>query len=376
MSLKSIKVISMEIKGRHTTAIVYTDNIETTAISQIEELCNQEFTEGSKIRIMPDAHAGKGCVIGTTMTINDKVVPNLVGVDIGCGVYVVKLGNDPVDPVKLDRAVNNLIPAGHEIRRKKHEYTDMLNLDDLRCKKSVNLDRAALSIGTLGGGNHFIELNKDDDGCFYMVVHSGSRNIGKQVAEYYQNLAYRQVSGKVRKDLAWLEGENLSDYLNDMAIMQKYASLNRKAIAHDILKAMGLWQTDTESFETIHNYIDIDKRILRKGAVSAEKDVILLIPINMRDGSLICRGKGNDEWNRSAPHGAGRLMSRNEAKRSFTLSEYKKSMAGIYTTSVNQSTLDECPMAYKSMQEIIDKIQDTVEVIGVIKPVYNFKAAE
>lgn len=371
----------MEIKGKYATAIVYTDNIEGTALHQIEELCDQEFAKDSKIRIMPDAHAGIGCVIGTTMTIKDKVVPNLVGVDIGCGVYVAKLGNKPVDLNKLDRVINNRIPAGFEIRRKKHEYANMIHLEDLRCKDSVNLNRAVLSIGTLGGGNHFIELNRDDDGCLYLVVHSGSRNAGKQVAVHYQNLAYKQVSknkagNQVRKDLSWLEGKSLSDYLHDMAIMQKYASLNRKAIAHDILKAMGLRDQNMDSFETIHNYIDINKMILRKGAVSAEEDEILLIPINMRDGSLICRGKGNEEWNRSAPHGAGRLMSRNEAKRIFSLSEYKKSMEGIYTTSVSKSTLDEIPMAYKPMHEIIDKIQDTVEILSIIKPVYNFKAAE
>lgn len=397
--------MNMELKGKYATAIVYAWNVEQGAMSQIIEMCNQEFAEGSKIRIMPDVHAGAGCVIGTTMTIKEKVVPNLVGVDIGCGMYVVKIGNQPIDLEKLDCVVNSIIPAGFEVRHDRHEYANMINLEELRCRNSINMERAILSIGTLGGGNHFIELNKDDEGCFYLVVHSGSRNAGKQVAEHYQNLAYQEANGKrdsiqemiktlknqgrereiqselanlkiqqVRKDLAWLEGESLSDYLHDMAIMQRYASLNRKAIAHDILKSAGLWQRNMESFETVHNYIDVNKMILRKGAVSAEKDEILLIPINMRDGSLLCKGKGNDNWNRSAPHGAGRLMSRSEAKSSISMSEFEKSMVGIYTTSVKQSTLDECPMAYKPMEEIINNTKDTIEILSIIKPVYNYKS--
>lgn len=396
-------VILMEIIGAYNTAKVYTKNLESTAREQIEELCNQEFVKDSVIRIMPDTHAGAGCTIGTTMTISDKIVPNLVGVDIGCGMETVKLKEKNIELQKLDKIIYEYIPSGFDIRKKEHKYNDYIDYDDLVCKKKVNINRAKLSIGTLGGGNHFIEVNRDQNKDMYLVVHSGSRNLGKQVAEYYQGLAYKELINKERetlvreckaegredeiecgiqnmnaikisKHLSYLQGKNYEDYLNDMKIVQQYAVYNRKAIVDEIVTRMGL--KIKEQFTTIHNYIDLDTMILRKGAISAQEEEKVLIPINMRDGSLICIGKGNKDWNYSAPHGAGRLMSRKEAKESITMTEFKKSMEGIYTTSVNKSTLDECAFAYKPMDEIIENIQDTVEIVDIIRPIYNFKAGE
>lgn len=361
----------IEVQGKHNIAVVYTKNVEDDTIEQIRTLCDQEFTQNSKIRIMPDVHIGVGCTIGTTMTIKDKVVPNLVGVDIGCGVEVVKLKNTRIELEKLDKLIYTKIPSGFNIRKTEHHYTDQINLDDLRCKKKVNLNRAKLSIGTLGGGNHFIEANKDSKGKIYLVVHSGSRNIGNEVARFYQNEAIKNVAEDIPKTLAYLEGSLFDDYIHDMKIIQEYATVNRKAIIHEIVKGMGL-KVD-EGFTTIHNYINTEDMILRKGAVSSKKDEIFLVPINMRDGSLICKGKGNPDWNYSAPHGAGRLMSRSQAKESLTLSEFKKTMHGIYTTSVNKNTLDECPHAYKPMEEIVANTEGTLEVLEHIVPIYNFK---
>ena len=364
----------IEIEGKYNTAKVFTDNLEDEAKAQILELCNQEFVKDSIIRIMPDAHAGIGCTIGTTMTITDKIVPNLVGVDIGCGMETIKLKQKELDFEKLDKVIYNHIPSGFQIRKKPHKYTDNIDFDELVCKKHVDLERARLSIGTLGGGNHFIEVNKDSEGTLYLVVHSGSRHLGKQVAQYYQERAYIELAGKISKQLAYVHGKSFNDYLHDMKIIQKYAVYNRKAIVDEIINRMGL--EIEEQFTTIHNYIDLSSMILRKGAISARKGEKVLIPMNMRDGSLICIGKGNKDWNYSAPHGAGRMMSRRQAKKSFSLEEFKKTMKGIYTTTVNKSTLDECPLAYKPMDEIIENIKDTVEIIDIIKPVYNFKAAE
>lgn len=367
----------IEIRGKYNTAKVFTDNIDEGAIAQVMELCNQEFVKDSVIRIMPDVHAGAGCTIGTTMTISDKVVPNLVGVDIGCGMETIKLKQKSIDFEKLDRIIYDYIPSGFDIRKKQHKYVEYTDLENLACKKHVNLERARLSIGTLGGGNHFIEVNRDKNGNLYLVVHTGSRHLGKQVAEYYQKLAYEELKDigvKISKQLAYVHGESFNSYLNDMKIVQRYAVYNRKAIVDEILTRMGLEPED--QFTTIHNYIDLDGMILRKGAISARKGERVLIPVNMRDGSLICIGKGNKEWNFSAPHGAGRLMSRRKAKETISLEEFKKTMEGIYTTTVNCDTLDECALAYKPMGEIIDNIQDTVEVTDIIKPLYNFKAAE
>ena len=365
------------LKGNYNDAIVYTKNLEENAKQQILNLLNQEFISDSVIRIMPDVHAGIGCTIGTTMTINDKIVPNLVGVDIGCGMETVLLKNTQIDFEILDKIIYKYIPSGFNIRKTVHPYLENINLNDLICKEYINLNRAMLSLGTLGGGNHFIEINKDEDNNLYLVVHSGSRHLGKQVAEYYQNLAFKNLQEKnikIEKNLAYLEGNLLENYLNDMSIVQKYAEYNRHAIVNEIVSKMDF--EIIESFTTTHNYINLNDMILRKGAVSAKKDEKILIPINMRDGSLICLGKGNKNWNESAPHGAGRLISRRAAKESITLNEFKKSMDGIYTTTLNKGTLDEAPFAYKPIDEIISNITDTVEIYKNLKPLYNFKSAE
>lgn len=367
----------IEVKGKFNVAKIFTDHVEQEALAQIKELCDQEFTKGSRIRIMPDVHAGIGCTIGTTMTITDKVVPNLVGVDIGCGMETIKLKEKTIDFKKLDKVIHSHVPAGFDIRKKQHPYAERINLNKLFCKNHVDLDRARKSVGTLGGGNHFIEVNQDEQGSLYLVVHSGSRHLGKQVAEYYQKLAYEKLQKKsvsIKKQLAYLEGETYHQYLHDMKIVQQYAVYNRQAIVDEILSRMGFAVEDR--FTTIHNYIDLDSMILRKGAISARRGERVLIPINMRDGSLICTGKGNPDWNFSAPHGAGRIMSRRKAKEVISLAEFKQTMEGIYTTTVNKSTLDECALAYKPMEEIINNIQDTVELVSVIKPLYNFKASE
>ena len=366
----------IELKGKHNTAKVFTDTAEPTAISQIEHLLNQEFMTSSRIRVMPDTHAGMGCTIGTTMTITDKIVPNLVGVDIGCGMETVLLNDKHLELAQLDKAIHQHIPAGFAVRSSPHHFNEQIDLTALRCAEHVNLTRAELSIGTLGGGNHFIELDADSDGQIYLVVHSGSRNLGKQVCDYYQNAAADSLNrtGKgADRVLAYLEGKLFDDYLNDMAIVQRFADLNRKAIVKELEKRVKLNIND--QFMTIHNYIDLDNMILRKGAISAQKGERMLIPMNMRDGSLICIGKGNDDWNYSAPHGAGRIMSRSTAKKSITLSQYEKSMNGVFSSTVNRSTIDEAPQAYKPMDEIIENIGDTVHIEKTIKPLYNFKAA-
>ena len=367
----------IELTGTHNTAKVFTDTVEQSALTQIEHLLNQPFMAGSTIRIMPDVHAGMGCTIGTTMTITDKIVPNLVGVDIGCGMETVLLKDKRVELSQLDKAIHAHIPAGFDVRETPHHYNDEIDLASLRCAKHVDLGRAARSIGTLGGGNHFIELDQDDEGRLYLVIHSGSRNLGKQVCDHYQNAAADSLNrtGKgADRVLAYLEGASLADYLHDMAIVQRYADLNRKAIARELEKRMKL--KVVEQFTTVHNYIDLSAMILRKGAISAQAGERVLIPMNMRDGSLICVGRGNPDWNYSAPHGAGRLMSRSAAKEQVTLSQNEKAMKGIYSTTVNRSTLDESPFAYKPMDEIIRNIGDTAQIVKAIKPLYNFKAGQ
>lgn len=397
------------LNGKYNTAKVYTEVIEEQAISQIIALCSQPMSEGARIRIMPDVHAGSGCTVGTTMTVTDKVIPNIVGVDIGCGMETVKLKEKHIEVQQLDKLIYSRIPSGFAVREKPHRYNEKIDLTELYCYKHIDPIRAEQSIGTLGGGNHFIEADKGSDGSIYIVIHSGSRHLGVETAKYYQEEAYRRLNkssdkeaeelisklkaeGKTKqiqselkklkntkttdvpKHLAYCEGELFEQYIHDMKIVQEFAMLNRQAMMDEIIKGMGLHVK--EQFTTIHNYIDTERMILRKGAVSAQEGERLLIPINMRDGSLICTGKGNEDWNYSAPHGAGRLMSRSQAKESFTVSEYKKQMNGIYTTSVNAQTLDECPMAYKSMEDILSNIGDTVEVEDIIKPIYNFKAGE
>lgn len=397
----------LEIRGKYNTAKIFTDIVDESSVAQVLILCNQEFTQGSKIRLMPDIHAGAGCTIGTTMTITDKIVPNLVGVDIGCGMETIRIKEKHIELQKLDKLIYNKIPSGFNIRDKTHRYFERVPIEELHCFRYIHHIRAEKSLGTLGGGNHFIEANKDDEGNIYIVIHSGSRYLGLETANYYQNEGYKVLNGQskndidaliaklkkegrekeiekrlkalkntkqtsIPKDLAYVSGELFNMYIHDMKIIQEYAKLNRKAMMDEIIKGMKLHVE--EEFTTIHNYIDTDNMILRKGAVSAQKDEKLLIPINMRDGSLICRGKGNDDWNFSAPHGAGRLMSRSAAKQTFTVSEFKKQMNGIYSTSICSDTLDECPMAYKNMNDIVDNIGDTAEIIKVIKPIYNFKA--
>lgn len=345
---------------------IFAETFEHEAYEQLKRLINFEAYSRSKIRIMPDAHAGKGCMIGTTIKITDKITPNLVGVDIGCGMLTVKLCEASIDFQKLDNILNHVIPHGFNVNTTPNKN---FSFDTLRRKKHVDLERAALSIGSLGGGNHFVEVAIGDSGL-YLVVHSGSRKLGGDVCKYYQDKACK--SQPANKDLAYLTGDDFADYINDMSIVQKFASLNRQTIADKILKELNLKKRG--QFETIHNYIDFKRMILRKGAVSAENGELLLIPINMQDGSLLCRGKGNEDWNYSAPHGAGRLMSRSQAKKTLNMDDFKQSMDGIFTTSVTQSTLDEAPQAYKPIEEIKATITDTVEIIETIKPLYNFKA--
>lgn len=398
----------IEIKGKFNTAKVFTEVMDDASKEQIKTLCDQEFVKDSQIRIMPDVHAGAGCTIGTTMTIKDKVVPNLVGVDIGCGMVTYVLQEKDIDLQKLDEFIYAAIPAGMNVRETPHKYVENIDLESLRCISQINKHRVIHSMGTLGGGNHFIEVDRDEEGYIYLVVHSGSRYLGKQVAEYYQEKAAvrlnhdsfaslveetiaklkregrqaeiqktikelkSQAFSDVPKALAYLEGDSFDDYVHDMKIVQQYAVYNRKAMAESMIDALGLHILET--FTTIHNYLDTDAMILRKGSVSAIAGEKILIPINMRDGSLICVGKGNPDWNYSAPHGAGRLYSRMQAKKTFNIQEFQNAMAGIYTTSINEDTLDECPMAYKNMEDIVKNITPTAEIIKVIKPIYNFKA--
>lgn len=398
------------INGKHNAAIVYTDNIENTAHEQLEAVCDAPYLADCKVRVMPDVHAGKGCTIGTTMTIHGKVVPNMVGVDIGCGMYTVKLEDKSIDFNELDAIIRKHIPSGRAVRSDVHQFAEQVDLNELQMASMCDIDRAYRSIGSLGGGNHFIEVDKDNDGHLYLVIHSGSRHLGVQVADYYQDAAYWQLSGKkkqninaviaelkaqgrhkeisetvkklkvdlteseIPRDMAYVSGLLFDDYIHDMRITQHFAMLNRKAMADEIIRNMRL--TVADEFTTIHNYIDTDAMILRKGAVSAREGEQLLIPINMRDGSLLCVGKGNPDWNQSAPHGAGRLMSRKKAKEKLDLGDYRDAMSGIFSTCINNGTLDEAPMAYKSMDAILKHIAPTVNVVKVIKPVFNFKAEE
>ena len=396
-----------EIKGKINTAVCFAKVIEDEAVEQIRRMCDYDFTAGSQIRIMPDVHPGKGCTIGTTMTIKDKAVPNIVGVDIGCGMYTVNLGNTELDLEKLDAAAH-FIPSGMRAWEGRIEKFD---LTELRCYRDLkDTRRLERSLGTLGGGNHFIEVDVASDGTKYLVIHSGSRNLGKQVAELYQRLAIDLSKGKEEyldkrealiteykaagrrkeiqkalKDLKWkpkesatpedlcfVYGKYLEDYLHDVEICQRFARRSRELMAEILLDRTGL--TGGEAFHTIHNYIDTEEMILRKGAIAAHKGEKVLIPINMRDGSVLAIGRGNPDWNYSAPHGAGRIMSRSAAKEQLDMEEYHREMAGIYTTSVNEDTLDEAPMAYKSLEDIIDVIEESVDVIEVLKPIYNFKA--
>lgn len=399
----------LEIKGKVNTAICYAKVIEDEAIEQIRRMCDYPMTAGSKIRVMPDVHAGKGCTIGTTMTIVDKAVPNVVGVDLGCGMYTTNLGKINIDFAKVDEACH-FIPSGMNVWEGRQER---FNLTRLCCYRSLrDSRRLERSLGTLGGGNHFVEIDEARDGTKYLIIHSGSRNLGKQVAEFYQRLAvdldrgygtyfekrdeiirtYKEQGRRkeiqdalkalhfqiyesepsMPADLCYLSGKYLEDYLHDVEICQEFARRSREKMAEIILQRTGM--TGGEAFHTIHNYIDTEEMILRKGAIAAHAGEKVLIPINMRDGSVLAVGKGNPDWNYSAPHGAGRIMSRTKAKNELSMDEYRKEMSGVYTTSVNENTLDEAPMAYKSLEDIIDVIRESVDVIDVMKPIYNFKA--
>ena len=396
------------IKGKYNEAQVYASNADALAVEQLTALCDMEVYRDCRIRVMPDVHAGAGCTIGTTMTIHGAVTPNMVGVDIGCGMETVQIKEKEIDLEKLDEFIKKNIPAGRNIRKNKHPNADLINVDSLRwITAKDHLEKELKAVGTLGGGNHFIEVDKDEEGNLYIVIHSGSRHLGKETAEFYQKKAYKQTNGvtaeeiqkmindlksqgrqkeieatiqemkqSVRNDLpqelCYVTGELFEDYIHDMKIMQHYAEINRKTMMEIILKGMNL--TAADQFTTIHNYIDTEHMILRKGAVSARKGEKLLIPINMRDGSLICIGKGNPDWNESAPHGAGRVMSRKEAFRRLSVEDFTEQMQGIYTTTATRKTLDESPMAYKDMTDIVNNIGPTAEIIRVIRPVYNFKA--
>ena len=398
----------MIIEGKYNTAKIFTEVVDEIAISQIKTLCDSEIFASSKIRVMPDVHAGASCTIGTTMTITDKIIPNMVGVDIGCGMECANLGKVEINLERLDNLIYERIPAGMEVRAVEHEFCAQIDLSKLRCYRNINEYRAKLSIGTLGGGNHFIEVDVDDDGNKYLVVHSGSRHLGTEVAEYYQKEAFRRLSGNSNKQIqeliaklkeegrqkeiqstvnalmaqktnipesmAYVENELFDDYVFDMKLVQYFANLNRKAMMREIVDGLNL--DVKEQFSTIHNYLDTDYMIMRKGAVSARKGEKLLIPINMRDGALICIGKGNEDWNCSAPHGAGRLLSRGKARATLSVEEFVREMDGIYSTSVNRSTLDESPMAYKSIADIVDNIAPTVDIVNRIRPIYNFKSSE
>lgn len=362
------------IQNSFNSAIVFADAIDSGAEGLIRALCGSPISKDSKIRIMPDVHVGKGCAVGTTMTITNCVAPGLVGVDIGCGMTVLKVSGKKPEMQKLDKVVHEMIPVGRDIRTKAHRFANQLNLEALLCFRHIQEDKALRSVGSLGGGNHFIELDRSDDGSYWLIIHSGSRHLGAEVAGYYQKAAFDCCSEGVPYELACATGDLMAAYLHDMKIVQDYAEVNRQAIAADIVKGMK-WNV-ADSFSTIHNYIDVEAMILRKGAVSAKRGERLIIPMNMRDGCLLCIGKGNPEWNESAPHGAGRLMNRAETKHSFTLSQFKKEMKGIYTTSIAHDTLDESPMAYKPMDSILSQIDASVEVVERIRPVYNFKAGE
>ncbi|MBD8521731.1 RtcB family protein [Lysinibacillus fusiformis] len=396
----------IEIKGRYTEAKIYAETALPSAIDQIQELTNQAFMSGTKVRIMPDYHAGKGCVIGTTIHLQERVVPNLVGVDVGCGVFVAKLDVTTVDYEKLDTIIRTYVPSGQEVHKELSPDRQFLAFEGKQFKASGFKDEYTnLSLGTLGGGNHFIELAKDEENQYYLLIHTGSRYVGAKVANWHQkraydNLrqqdltekiedfkqqgrekeiqamiqAYKEKHPAVPKELAYLEGEYFHDYIHDMKIAQQFAQMNRWTIAETIAKHMD-WQL-IDTFDTIHNYIETETMTLRKGAVRANKGEMLVIPINMRDGSLICIGKGNADWNHSAPHGAGRMYSRRAAKKALNMEDFKETMQGVWTTSVNEETLDEAPMAYKPMEEITSVIGETVDIIKVVKPVYNFKASE
>ena len=364
----------MIIKKAYNEAKIFTEKLDAGSEGLIGAFCDSPLSAGSRIRIMPDVHAGKGCVIGTTKTVSDKIAPGLIGVDIGCGISAIKVSGKRLEMQKLDKLIYEKIPSGRKIRTVPHRFADQSDLERLHCLRHVQKDNALCSIGTLGGGNHFIEIDRATNGNHWLIIHSGSRRLGVEVATYYHELAFQTKTENISYEFAYLTGDLMADYIADLSIVQEFARLNRMAIADEICKGMKL--SVEESFECVHNYYDAEAKILRKGAISAKENEPVIIPMNMRDGCLIGLGKGNPDWNCSAPHGAGRLMSRQDARNSFTLSQFKKEMQGIYSTSVSRNTLDESPMAYKPIEDILSKIEDTVAVRERILPVYNFKASE
>lgn len=366
-----------EIKGIYTSAIIHTDDGEDYALAQIKNICDNPIFKNSKVRIMPDVHPGKHCTIGTAMTIQNKVIPYMVGVDIGCGMTCVELKVKRAEYQQLDAVIKKSVPSGMHIKKTPHRFSEKIALSRLRCYQAIREEKALLSLGTLGGGNHFIELDKGEDGGLYLVIHSGSRHLGMETAEYYQKKAQEQLKGKnidIPFACAYVEGELFSDYVHDLKIVQEFAAWNRACIADEIMKGMK-WKEDGR-FDTAHNYLIEagDGWMLRKGAVSAALGERLLIPVNMKEGALICTGKGNSDWNESAPHGSGRIASRTDTEQSHTVSEFKKEMKGIYCSVVGRETLDEAPFAYRSMKNIVEKLEDTVEINKIIRPVYNYKA--
>lgn len=381
-----------DIVGKYNYATVYAKSVDSESYAQVLAMCNVEELSNSKIKMMPDMHAAEGCTVGTSMTIGERINPSYVGSDIGCGMQVYRINNKAIDFALLDQSIRTYIPSGAAFHDKIVPEIKQIPLKDLHCYSALRNDAVNRSFGTLGGGNHFIEIDRSMDGDFYLVIHSGSRRLGKDIAMFYQKAAFfimhgilpeeafkkrlriSDVNSRVRMSDCFLMGEYKNRYLDDMRIAVKYAELSRKYIGEVLIDKLHLEVKD--SFTSIHNYIDVENGILRKGAVSAQKEETLIIPINMRDGSLICKGKGNADWNYTAPHGAGRLMKRSEAKANITLDEFKKAMEGVYSTSVGESTIDESPMAYRSIDDIVDAIEPTVDIVDIATPMYNFKASK
>lgn len=362
------------IKGIYAEARIFTDDAEECAEAQVKMICDNEVADGSMICMMPDIHPGKIAPIGLAMTVTDKVIPQLLGVDIGCGMTCTKLNKSNAEFQKLDRVIRENVPSGFAVRKELHHMADGFSYDELHCIGHINRKKAERSLGTLGGGNHFIELDKGLDGCMYLVVHTGSRHLGEEVAEYYTQLASRRLKEQDREVpyyMSYLEGDDKKAYLEDVQIIQRYAEWNRQIIVHEILKGMK-WKA-AEQFSAAHNYIDASG-ILHKGSVSARNGEKVIIPANMKEGIILGTGKGNKEWNCSAPHGSGRKLKREDVKNLHTVSEFKKEMKGIYSSCVGADTLDEAPFAYRSITGIMEQIRDTVEITEVLKPVYNFKA--
>ncbi len=370
------------IRGVYATAEVFTCRnkehaLEPYAAVQLQNLCDNPVSEGSVIRVMPDVHPGQVCTIGLTMTVGEKVIPHIVGIDIGCGMTMAQIKGKNIEFQKLDKVIRESVPSGFGIRKKPHRFVPEFDFGKLRCASHIRRKKAELSLGTLGGGNHFIEVDKDDEGNVYLVIHSGSRHLGKEVTDHYVNAgaaALKKEGRDIPYPMTYLEGSLKEEYLHDLQVVQEYAELNRRIMVDEILRGMK-WKL-LETCSCIHNYIDFSKEpaILRKGAISARDDERVIIPINMRDGIILGTGRGNAEWNYSAPHGAGRIANREDIVKNHTLAEFKAVMKGIYSPSIGKGTLDEAPFAYRTLEEIREVIQETVQIGKIISPVYNFKA--